>query len=164
MGFLIFWMVLMVLRLAEMGISKRNDRWLLARGAVEYGQNHYPYLVGMHVLFFACLPVEYYFSGYAAFHPWMLVVCMGLYGLRFWVIATLGRFWTTRILRIPGEPLIRKGPYRFTNHPNYLIVVIEMAAIPAVFGLYDCALLFFILNGVMLYIRIREENRALRAV
>ena len=81
---------------------------------------------------------------------------------RIWVIATLGQRWTTRIIVLPGAPLVRRGPYRFVNHSNYLVVIGEIAALPLVFGLWQIALLFSILNAAVLSVRIREENRALR--
>ena len=81
--------------------------------------------------------------------------------LRVWVLATLGPRWTTRIIVLPQAPLIRRGPYRFINHPNYLVVVLEIAVLPLVFGLWQVALLFTLLNAAVLSVRIRAENRAL---
>jgi methyltransferase len=97
----------------------------------------------------------------AAVHPFPLLLYAFLQALRIWVISTLGPYWTTRIISLPGEPLVRRGPYRFVRHPNYLIVTGEIAIFPLVFGQVTNALVFSALNVVMLAWRIREENRVL---
>jgi methyltransferase len=145
-------------RLAELVIARRNTRALLARGAHEAGAFHYPMIVGTHALWLAALwwlapgkPIN-----------WLPV---GVYVLlqagRIWVLATLGRRWTTRIIVLPGEPLVTKGPFRIFRHPNYLVVVGEIAVLPLAFGLVPVALFFSLLNAVVLAIRIRAESRAL---
>ena len=80
---------------------------------------------------------------------------------RIWVLASLGPRWTTRIIVLPGAPLVKRGPYRFVDHPNYVVVVAEIAVVPLVFGLWQVALIFTLLNAAVLAIRIREENEAL---
>ncbi len=145
-------------RLAELVLARRNTRELLARGAHEVGAFHYPMIVGTHVLWLACL------WWLAPGRPivWPLI---GLYGvlqvLRIWVLVTLGRRWTTRIILLPGEPLVTRGPFRFIRHPNYAVVVGEIAVLPLAFGLVPVALCFSLLNAVVLAIRIRAEGRAL---
>jgi len=145
-------------RLGELYLSQRNSRRLLAKGAHEVAPGHYPFLVALHVAWLATLwlfgpgpPVE--------------VVPLGLFALlqlaRLWIIATLGERWTTRIIVLPGAPLRSGGPYRFFNHPNYLVVIGEIALLPLVFGLWQVAILFSLLNAVILGVRIREEDRAL---
>ena len=145
-------------RLAELALSQRNTKRLLARGAHEVAHGHYPFIVTLHALWLATLwllgpgpPIE--------------IVPLILFGLlqlgRIWVIATLGERWTTRIIILPGAPLVRTGPYRLVNHPNYLIVIGEFAVLPLVFGLTMVAIVFSVLNGLLLWVRIRDENRAL---
>ena len=145
-------------RLFELWLSNRNTRLLLDQGGVEHGAGHYPLIVAVHVLWLACLWVL------APGRP-IHLAWLALYGLlqvgRIWVLATLGRRWTTRIIVLPDAPLVRAGPYRFLNHPNYAVVVAEIAILPLVFGLWQIALLFTLLNGAALAIRIRAENEAL---
>jgi methyltransferase len=145
-------------RLGELWLSNRNTRRLLASGAHEYGANHYPLIVAVHALWLIALwwlalsrPVEGFWLG--------LFVLTEI--ARIWVLATLGRRWTTRIVVLPNAPLVRRGPYRLVNHPNYAVVVAEIAVLPLVFGLWQIALLFTFLNAAVLTVRIREENRAL---
>jgi methyltransferase len=145
-------------RLAELWLSNRNTRRLLDQGAVEIGRSHYPLIVGVHVAWLAALwwlapgrPIN-----------WALLTLFVLLQLgRLWVLATLGPRWTTRIIVLPGAPLVRSGPYRFVDHPNYLIVALEIAVLPLVFGLAGVALVFSLLNAAVLSIRIRAENEAL---
>ena len=150
--------VVTVQRLAELWLSNRNTKRLLEQGAVEVGRGHYSLIVGVHVAWLAAL------WWWAPGQPinWSLVVLFALLQLaRLWVIATLGPRWTTRIIVLPGAPLVRAGPYRFVDHPNYLIVALEIAVLPLAFGLVGWALTFSILNAVILSVRIRAENQAL---
>lgn len=147
-----------VQRLGELWLSKRNTRRLLASGAHEYGANHYPLIVAVHALWLIALwwlalsrPVKGFWLG----------VFVLIEIARLWVLATLGRRWTTRIVVLPNAPLVRRGPYRLVNHPNYAVVVAEIAVLPLVFGLWRIALIFTLLNAAVLTVRIREENRAL---
>lgn len=148
-------------RLVELRLADRNSSRLLARGAVEYSRGHYPFIVALHMLWLAAL--WWWAPGRPIDIPLLLLFALLQLG-RIWVIATLGERWTTRIIVKPGAPLVRKGPYRFLNHPNYLIVTLEIAVLPSVFGLWRIALLFSLLNAVILAIRIREENRALASL
>jgi len=145
-------------RVGELWLSNRNTRRLLASGAREYGASHYPLIVAVHALWLIGLwwlapdrPIDGFWLG--------LFVLIEI--ARIWVLATLGRRWTTRIIVLPNAPLVRRGPYRFVNHPNYLVVVGEIAILPLVFGLWRIALIFTLLNAAVIAIRIREENRAL---
>ena len=147
-----------VQRLAELGLSNRNTQRLLNQGAVEIGRGHYSLLVAVHIAWLAAL------WWWAPGQPinWPLLMVFALLQLaRVWVIATLGPRWTTRIIVLPDAPLVRGGPYRFIDHPNYLIVALEIAVLPLVFGLVGWALVFSILNAAALSVRIRAENQAL---
>ena len=148
-------------RLVELRLADRNSSRLLAEGAVESSRGHYPFIVALHMLWLAAL--WWWAPGRSIDIPLLVLFALLQVG-RVWVIATLGERWTTRIIVKPGAPLVRKGPYRFINHPNYLIVTLEIAVLPLVFGLWRIALLFSLLNAVILAIRIREENRALASL
>jgi methyltransferase len=147
-------------RIGELWLSNRNTKRLLACGAHEVGARHYPLIVAVHVLWLAAL---WWFAPERAVDRFWLAVFVLLQLARIWVRATLGSRWTTRIIILPGAPLVRAGPYRWVDHPNYMIVIGEIAALPLVFGLWAVALIFSLLNAAVLTIRIREENRALRA-
>lgn len=162
MAFICFISFVILLRLAELYIAARNERRLRQEGAVEYGSAHYPVMVCLHAFFFVSLLAEYYLSGPYSYHTAIIALYLLLVLLKAWVISSLGRFWNTRILRIPGAPLIAKGPYRFVKHPNYIIVIAEIIVIPMAFGLYRTAIVFSLLNAAMLYVRIGVENRALK--
>ena len=146
-------------RLAELAIAGRNTRRLLAEGAVEHGRGHYAIFVLLHAAWLGAIAVTV-----PADRPvlWPLV---GVYFLlilgRIWVIASLGRFWTTRVVTLASAPLVRRGPYRFMRHPNYAIVVAEIAVLPLAFGAWQIALVFSLLNLLLVAHRIRVEERAL---
>jgi len=161
MAFWIFLFFIIGLRIAELFLARRNEQWLLSKGAVEYGQAHYPFIVGLHVLFILSLIIEYLLRGTGELNPYLLGLFFLLLAFKGWVISSLGRFWNTKIYRVPRFPLVKKEPYRFIKHPNYVIVIAEIAIIPLIFHLYYTAVIFTVLNAVMLYVRIREENRAL---
>jgi len=146
-------------RLGELALARRNTRRLRARGAVETGAWHYPLIVALHAAWLAGLWVL------AWSHPvslgW-LGVYLVLQLLRAWTLVSLGGRWTTRILTLPGEPPVRRGPYRFLAHPNYWVVAGEIAVLPLVFGMPVYAAVFSLLNAAVLQIRIRAEEGALR--
>jgi methyltransferase len=146
-------------RLVETAYAARNARTLFARGAVEIGRGHYPLIVALHASWLATLVLALPPEPAIAVIPLILFVLLQL--LRMWVIATLGPYWTTRIVTLAGAPLMRHGPYRFLRHPNYVIVAGEIAVLPLVFGETWVAVVFSILNAVMLSWRIRVEDRAL---
>ena len=145
-------------RLVELWVSNVNTGRLVARGAHEVGRSHYPVIVGLHVAWLAAL---WWTAPGRPISSALLLAFAGLQLGRLWVIATLGARWTTRIIVLPGAPLVRRGPYRFVSHPNYLVVIAEIALLPLVFGLWWIALIFTALNAAVLFVRIREENEAL---
>lgn len=146
-------------RLIETVYAARNTRALLARGGIEIGRKHYPLIVVLHISWLIALVVA--LPANPPIHLVPLVGFLLLQALRIWVIATLGPYWTTRIVTLPGAPLIRHGPYRFFRHPNYLIVAGEIALLPLVFGEFWVAAIFSALNAAVLSWRIRLENRTL---
>ena len=148
-------------RLGELWLSNGNTRRLLARGAREVAAAHYPLIVAVHALWLAAL---WWLAPGRPIDGFWLALFVLLQLARVWVIATLGQRWTTRIIVLPDAPLVRRGPYRFVNHPNYVIVIGEIAALPLAFGLWAVALLFTLLNAAVLAVRIREENRALASL
>lgn len=145
-------------RLGELWLSNRNTRRLIAQGAHEAGREHYPLIVLVHALWLISL---WWFAPSRPIDAFWLAIFVLLEIARIWVLATLGRRWTTRIIVLPDAPLVRRGPYRFVNHPNYLVVVGEIAVLPLVFGLWHIALIYSLLNSTILSIRVREENKAL---
>ncbi|HEX6603597.1 MAG TPA: isoprenylcysteine carboxylmethyltransferase family protein [Sphingomicrobium sp.] len=145
-------------RLGELWLSNRNTRRLLARGAREHAPGHYPLIVAVHVLWLAAL---WWLAPTRPVAGFWVALFVLLELMRLWVLLTLGRRWTTRIVVLPGEPLEHRGPYRFVDHPNYLVVAAEIAVLPLVFGLWQVAVLFSLLNAAVLAIRIAAENRAL---
>ncbi len=156
------WIILALVvtqRLSELALSARNTRALLARGGVEVGAGHYPMIVSVHVAWLACLALTV--PADTQIHWTWLTGFLVLQIGRCWVIATLGPYWTTRIISLADAPLVRRGPYRFMRHPNYVIVAAEIAVLPMVFGAWRLALAFSLLNGAALAYRIREENKVL---
>ncbi|HEX7930158.1 MAG TPA: isoprenylcysteine carboxylmethyltransferase family protein [Sphingomicrobium sp.] len=148
-------------RLTELRLADRNSQKLLAEGAVEFGRGHYPFIVALHMIWLAAL---WWWAPGQRVNPILLALFALLQLGRVWVIASLGERWTTRIIVKPGAPLIRAGPYRFLKHPNYFVVTLEIAVLPLMFGLWRIALVFSLLNAVILAVRIREENRALASL
>jgi len=148
-------------RLAELQLANANTRQLLASGAREHSPGHYPLIVAVHVTWLATL---WWLALGQPLHLPLLALFVLLQAGRVWVIRTLGPRWTTRIVILPGEPLVRSGPFAFVNHPNYLIVIGEIAVLPLVFGLVEVALVFSILNAIVLWIRIRAEEKALESL
>lgn len=158
----VLWIVLILVaaqRLAELFYARRNTRILKAEGAYESGAGHYPFLVAVHVLWLLSLAV---FVPAERAPDWALLgVFVVLQGLRLWVLASLGRYWTTRIITLPGAPLVRRGPYRLLKHPNYLVVAGEILVLPLAFGAWEIALVFTLANAAVLAWRIRCEESAL---
>lgn len=145
-------------RLGELLLSKRNTRLLLAQGGREHAPEHYPLIVALHTVWLALL---WWFAPFRPVDGFWLALFVLIELARIWVLVSLGARWTTRIIVVPDAPLVRKGPYRFFDHPNYLVVVAEIAVLPLVFGLWRTAAVFSLLNGAILAIRVRAENRAL---
>jgi methyltransferase len=167
---MIWYLVLILLvgleRLAELVVSKRNTAWSMARGGVETGQGHYPWMVLLHTALLVGAPLEVWLAG-RPFLPglgWtMLALVLAAQGLRWWCILSLGPRWNTRVIVVPGLPLVTRGPYRLSwlRHPNYVAVVVEGFALPLVHTAWVTALVFTVLNAVLLTVRIRTENAAL---
>ena len=145
-------------RLAELWLAERNRRRLLGQGASEYGAGHYALIVAVHAAWLAAL--WWWAPGRPISIP-LLAAFAALQAARAWIIATLGERWTTRIIVLSGAPLVTRGPYRFVDHPNYIVVVLEIAVLPLVFGLWQIAVVLRLFKAIILTIRIREENRAL---
>ncbi|MFI9102335.1 isoprenylcysteine carboxyl methyltransferase family protein [Streptomyces fildesensis] len=151
-------------RVAELFVARRNERWSMSRGAVVAGQGHYPAMVALHTALLAGCLIE---AGLAdrPFVPalgWpMLAVVVAAQGLRWWCINTLGPRWNTRVIVVPGMPLVTGGPYRWLGHPNYVAVVAEGLALPLVHTAWVTAVAFTVLNAALLAVRVRCENEAL---
>lgn len=167
MGFWILFAFLIAQRLTELVIAKRNERWMKARGAFEVGAEHYKWIVAVHVLFFLSLLIEV--EGFGARPAFWWPIPFAFFAmaqfLRFWALGSLGRYWNTKIIVLPEAKVVEKGPYRFLRHPNYTIVATEILAIPLIFQAYVTAIVFTILNAlVLLIVRIPAEEKALREV
>lgn len=161
MYFFLFISFLILLRLGELLVAKRNEKWLRENGAVEYGQKHYPVIVLLHVGFFLSLIIEYFLKTPETPVYILLVIFLALIVLKIQIISSLGKYWNTKIFHISGVPLVKKGLYKYFKHPNYFIVICEIAIIPLIFHLYVTAIVFSILNVFMLRVRIKEENKIL---
>jgi methyltransferase len=149
---------LTVQRLSELWWARRNEARLLAAGAKEYGREHFPLMVVLHVAWLVGL----WLLGFdRPLVPSFVVLFVALQIARFWVLATLGRRWTVRVIVVPGEQLRRDGPYRWLRHPNYAVVIGEIAVVPLALGLAIYALVFSIANAAVLAVRIPAENVAL---
>ncbi|MFB3852649.1 MAG: isoprenylcysteine carboxyl methyltransferase family protein [Vicinamibacterales bacterium] len=153
-------------RVLELAVARRNVRSLMARGGLEFDRAGYRAMVAVHALFLAACAAEVRFLG----RPWhkglavlMAAVLAGAMALRYWVVFTLGVRWSTRIVVVPGDRLIRRGPYRIMRHPNYLAVVLEFFALPMVHTAYLTALVFSAINLAVLRRRIANEESAMRA-
>jgi len=146
-------------RLIELAIARINTRRLLAEGGLEIGAGHYPLIVLLHALWFISLLV--FVPGDSFIDPILLGVFVVLQLGRVWVLTSLGRYWTTRIITVPGAPLVRRGPFRFIRHPNYLIVEAEIIVVPMIAGAWELALIFGLANAAVLALRISVEEHAL---
>ena len=154
---LLFIAFVVLQRLGELALARRNTAALMARGAREIGANHYPLMVGMHTAFLVAVA---WFGWQAQVALLWLAAYAVLQGLRVWILASLGSRWTTRIILL-DEPLVVRGPYRFVSHPNYMLVVAELIVVPMVLGLLWVALIFTVLNAAILALRISVEQRGL---
>ncbi|MCN9242420.1 hypothetical protein NGF19_16735 [Streptomyces sp. RY43-2] len=163
------WYALLVLavaceRVGELLVARRNAAWSLGRAGVEHGRGHYPVMVALHTGLLVCCLAEPVLL-HRPFRPavgWpMLVLVLLAHALRLWCVTTLGPRWNTRVIIVPGVPLVTTGPYRFLRHPNYVAVVVEIAALPLVHTAWLTATAFTVANAVLLTVRIRCENTAL---
>jgi methyltransferase len=146
-------------RLSELIIARRNTLGLLAKNAIEHGASHYPVMVLLH----ASWLVGLWWFGWNAPVIWpLMIIYFALQGFRIWILATLGARWTTRIMTVPNETLVVKGPYRFMRHPNYVLVLLEVPLLPLALSLNAFALIYGVLNVAMLAWRIKIEESALQ--
>ena len=154
------WLIgfLVVQRLAELGLAQWNTGYLRARGGIEFGATHYPLMVALHASWLLGLWV---LGHERSVNPFWLAVFVVLQGARVWVIASLGRRWTTRVIVLPGATPVVCGPYRWLRHPNYLVVALEIAVVPLALGMPIFALVFSLASAALLALRIRVENEAL---
>jgi methyltransferase len=165
----VYWVLLGLIaceRIAELAVSARHATGLLRRGGAEYGFGHFPVMIALHAGLIAGCVLEP-LLGHRAFIPalgWpMLAVTVAANALRWWCISTLGERWTARVIVLPGEPLVRSGPYRWFAHPNYVAVIVEGFALPLTGSAWITASAFTVLNAALLTVRIRCEVRALAA-
>jgi methyltransferase len=156
---------MVVERLVELIVARRNQRWLISQGAVEVGVEHYPWMVVQHALFLVSCALEVWWLQ-RPFYPTLALAMVALVvaamALRYWTMTTLGRRWTTRVFCLPGEPVITSGPYRFLRHPNYLAVAVEIFALPMIHTAWLTATVFSLANAWLLSRRIRAEEAGLR--
>lgn len=159
-------MLVAVQRLLELWYSRRNERRLRARGAVERGSGHFPAMIAIHTLWLVSTLVEGLLRGPEppVWWPVPLAAFLLVQPLRYWAILTLGVNWNVRVLVVPGGKLVKNGPYRYFPHPNYVVVAVEVLTFPLIFGAWITAVVFSLLNAALLYLRIRTENRALKEV
>ena len=148
-------------RLVELPIARANTQRLLAAGGHEVAPGHYPLIVAVHAAWLGAL---WWFAPGRPIDFVLLAAFVVVEAARVWVLQSLGNRWTTRIIVVPGENLVARGPYRFVSHPNYLVVAAEIALLPLVFGLWQVALLFTLLNAAVLAVRITAENNALESL
>ncbi|MER2107497.1 MAG: isoprenylcysteine carboxylmethyltransferase family protein [Solibacillus sp.] len=149
-------------RLIELLVAKRNEKQMRERGAYEVGAQHYPWMILLHTSFLCGLFIEVELGSTPNVALLAIFCCLQL--ARIWCIRSLGSFWNTKILILPGAQLVAKGPYAYVRHPNYVIVCLEILVLPLMFGAYVTAILFTLLNAAMLTVRILVEERALRVV
>jgi methyltransferase len=161
--FLLFLSLLIIQRVSELLLARRNERIVREMGALEYDGKGYRTIVLMHAAFFVSLGAEYFLLNRTvnAYWPPLITLFLIAQALRYWAIASLGKFWNTKILVVPGAQAVMKGPYRYLKHPNYIAVTIEIAAIPLLFSCYITCVLFSVLNLIALRRRIRIEESAL---
>ncbi len=154
-------------RVAEMAVARRNAAWSFARGGVETGREHWPFMVMLHVALLVGMLVEVWVAD-RPFLPWlgwsMFVLVVLAQGLRWWCIRTLGSQWNARVIVVPGSPRVTTGPYRWFAHPNYVAVVVEGIALPLVHTAWVTAAAFTVLNAWVLTLRLRDEERALQGL
>lgn len=156
--------VIIIQRLVELFIAARNQRYVMAMGGRECSPEHYPLFLALHISWFIGWLYESAFSGQLSdfWYIWLSLFLVAQ-GLRYWCMVSLGHFWNTRILIVPGKQRIQQGPYRFIAHPNYLAVCIELACVPLMFNAWSTAIIVSLLNIVLLLgIRIPAEERALQ--
>ncbi|MGJ9456775.1 isoprenylcysteine carboxyl methyltransferase family protein [Oceanobacillus sp. CF4.6] len=163
------WVLLIIIvlqRLLEMVIAKSNEKWMKDRGAIEKEADHYKWFIILHVLFFISILMESYLKDTSnwSLNYTLLVIFILTQLVRIWCVSSLGRFWNTKIIILPGAQLVSKGPYKYVKHPNYVIVGIELFVIPLLFGARITAVIFPLFHILLLTVRIPAEERALTEV
>lgn len=156
--------VVALARLVELSVARRHLAWARERGGVERGAGHYPVMVALHLALLVGAPLEVWLADrplWPVLAASMLVLLVGAHVLRWWCIRSLGEQWNTRVVVVPGLPLVSRGPYRFLRHPNYVAVVAEGVALPLVHGAWVTATVFTVANLALLAWRIRVEEQAL---
>jgi methyltransferase len=161
--FEIFLAVVIIQRIGELVIAKRNERWMKEQGGVEYGKPQYVFIVAVHALFFVSFGLEVLRQKKEISPYWTILFFLFLLTQigRVWALLSLGKYWNTKIIVVPNATLINKGPYKFLKHPNYLIVTIEFFIIPLLYQAYGTLIAFSLLNALILMVRIPAEERAL---
>lgn len=162
--FLVLIIIVIVQRLLEVLYARVNEKWMKREGAIEAGADHYKWIVLLHVLFFISLLLEVLWLGPERLPVWQFFLFLFIIAqvLRVWALASLGRFWNTKILVLPGADRVKRGPYRWLPHPNYIVVALEIFSLPLIFGAWRTALVFTIANALLLLlVRIPAEEKAL---
>jgi methyltransferase len=161
--FILFLFFVIIQRITELIFAKRNEKFLLSKGAVIYDKNGYKFIVTMHVSFFISLIIEYFFFSHTINEYWYIFLAAFILAQlnRYWAIISLGVHWNTKILVIPGDKLVDKGPYKYFRHPNYISVITELAIIPLMFSCFFTSLFFSLLNLFVLKRRVEIENTVL---
>ncbi|BAQ12044.1 isoprenylcysteine carboxyl methyltransferase [Bacillus sp. OxB-1] len=156
--------IVIIQRLVELAIAKRNEKWMRRQGAFEAGAEHYPVMIMMHAAFFVSLIMEVAMLDrpLSPFWHFLLPIFLLAQLMRVWCLSSLGKYWNTKILVVPGADVVRKGPYKWLRHPNYVVVSIEILVLPLLFSAYFTALVYSLLNIWMLSVRIPAEEKALR--
>ena len=163
-AFLVLVALVALQRLAELALSRAHVRRMKARGGREVAAAHYPFMVALHAAFLVAAPLEVLLLE-RPFRPVLALAAIGVLlaaeALRVWTLSTLGDRWSTRVIVVPGEPAVTGGPFRFLRHPNYLVVALEIAALPLVHSAWLTAIAFSALNAALMAVRIPAEERAL---
>ncbi|MGG3890120.1 isoprenylcysteine carboxyl methyltransferase family protein [Metabacillus fastidiosus] len=162
--FTVLFTILVIQRITELFIAKRNEKWMMAKGGVKHGEKHYPLIVVVHTLFLISLITEVtvFHKGLSSLWSFILPFLLLTQIIRYWAVMSLGPYWNTKIIILPDSEVVAKGPYRFMRHPNYVVVALEILFIPLLFNAYITAVLFTISNIFLMIIRIPEEEKALQ--
>lgn len=162
--FYVFFSLIIIQRISELAIAKRNEKWMIDRGGIEHGSEHYPYIVALHSFFLLSLLCEVMVFQREISALWYLLIPLLIITqmIRYWALMSLGPYWNTKIIIVPNDIVISKGPYQYLKHPNYIIVAVEILILPLLFQAYATALLFTLLNIVIMTVRIPTEEKALQ--
>lgn len=162
--FYILFSLLLVQRAAELFVARKNEKWMKDRGGIEYGNSHYRYIVILHILFLISLFSEAIFTQKGISQFWYIIVPIFIFTqiIRYWAVTSLGPYWNTKIIIVPDDVVVSKGPYQYIRHPNYVVVALEIIFIPLLFQAYFTSVCFTLLNILMMAIRIPAEEKALQ--